>query len=893
MGDGLSAAHQRLLLAAACLLLAGTATAASGATPITRVSLIYACHLDVGFHSPAYPEPGWDNHVLGRYFNDHLPNAARLAQHVAARNGTERFAWLTHSWVLSLFFNCPAHIGLRCPNSTTVAEVDAAVRRGDLVWHAMPHNAQVEMYDADLLAFGVRLTHDLDRAFGVPPKITASQRDVPGLTRAAVPILADQGVKAISVGVNGGSAPPGVPKNRPFWWRDLPSGKQLLAFFHPGGYSGWPVDRRAECVQVDGLDHALCMSWWGDNAGPPTEEEVLDVFLRVQSSFPHATVQAGGFDGFVSDLLKAAPGLDLPVVTGEIGDTWIFGVASDPGKIAEYRALLRMRRASTERYEDPAFQRFSRLLLKLPEHTWGVDVKEYPNNWDIWANADLHKKLAELTGPDDPFQVAIDSWARQRAYNQWAVQELGQSDAGHAGWQALAALKAGWAPPVPAAANSGFQRRALTDNEPLLFESASWRVELCPQTGAIVWLSFGPGSSSGGSGSSTGGSGGGSNGGSDASLWSSLLSKLQQPASLVRAAAGALWGQPEQQAEEQQPLHSEGWASFDAPLAMPVYSTYSEDDYNVIWDEYAYMGRPQSFWDWFFRDFGKPGATSERGSRGTISSGSSGLEGSRQADAQSCVAGCTFCNTIPDACACLLLAQQSFPSHTAALRCLPCLLAPACTASGGARRADFLPHAEEVWWRAEPDGGLTLVIKAGFDSEAVEKAGAPQALWTEIKAAAGSRQLSVDVTWQDKTPTRLPEALWLRWVPREGAVNTSSWRLYKLGQPISPMEVVFNGSQALHAVSDEGVSVDSADGATRLHIRSLDAPLVSPGSPKVLPELRRKPDMRQGVAFCLMTNLWGTNYPSWFPYQAGDEHMRFRFMLELEDLTARPALAAA
>lgn len=37
------------------------------------------------------------------------------------------------------------------------------------------------------------------------------------------------------------------------------------------------------------------------------------------------------------------------------------------------------------------------------------------------------------------------------------------------------------------------------------------------------------------------------------------------------------------------------------------------------------------------------------------------------------------------------------------------------------------------------------------------------------RAAAGSRQLSVDVTWQDKAPTRLPEALWLRWVPRPAA----------------------------------------------------------------------------------------------------------------------------
>lgn len=42
----------------------------------------------------------------------------------------------------------------------------------------------------------------------------------------------------------------------------------------------------------------------------------------------------------------------------------------------------------------------------------------------------------------------------------------------------------------------------------------------------------------------------------------------------------------------------------------------------------------------------------------------------------------------------------------------------------------------------------------------------------------------------------------------------NSWRLYKLGRPISPLDVVVNGSKSLHAVSDEGVHVDSiaADG---------------------------------------------------------------------------------
>lgn len=62
------------------------------------------------------------------------------------------------------------------------------------------------------------------------------QRDVPGLTRAAVPILVRQGVKALSVGVNAGSAPPGVPKSTPFIWTDPQSGEELVAMWHEGAW---------------------------------------------------------------------------------------------------------------------------------------------------------------------------------------------------------------------------------------------------------------------------------------------------------------------------------------------------------------------------------------------------------------------------------------------------------------------------------------------------------------------------------------------------------------------------------------------------------------------------------------------------------------------------------
>ena len=117
--------------------------APGGAANITKVTLVVATHLDVGYHSGG-PEPGYDNNTLSRYFNTHFPRAVRVARQLRQRpGGTERLVFLTHSWLVSLFLDCPTHIGLVCPNATTVADFKAAVHRGDITWHALPHNAQV------------------------------------------------------------------------------------------------------------------------------------------------------------------------------------------------------------------------------------------------------------------------------------------------------------------------------------------------------------------------------------------------------------------------------------------------------------------------------------------------------------------------------------------------------------------------------------------------------------------------------------------------------------------------------------------------------------------------------------------------------------------------------
>jgi hypothetical protein len=87
-----------------------------------------------------------------------------------------------------------------------------------------------------------------------------------------------------------------------------------------------------------------------------------------------------------------------------------------------------------------AVARFDRLLLKVPEHTWGLDVKTTLRNFNCcgtYDNKHLHSCMdgktpssssaaAVSAGPDPPGCGGInrlaESWKRQAAYIDWALQ---------------------------------------------------------------------------------------------------------------------------------------------------------------------------------------------------------------------------------------------------------------------------------------------------------------------------------------------------------------------------------------------------------------------------------------------------------------------------------------
>ena len=187
---------------------------------------------------------------------------------------------------------------------------------------AFPTNAQPELHGAkDFNSLGLAPAKALAERFGVEAPAVLSQRDVPGLTRAIVPLLAAAGVTGISIGANDGSPAPLVPSTvdcytrgrrqvrTPFVWRDVASNSSVIMDIHAGGKmppaavsslsnlcclscsksgyggvtgghdpGGPPYFSRdgllCDCLGVAGLDDVLCYAWRGDNYGPATLAEV-------------------------------------------------------------------------------------------------------------------------------------------------------------------------------------------------------------------------------------------------------------------------------------------------------------------------------------------------------------------------------------------------------------------------------------------------------------------------------------------------------------------------------------------------------------------------------------------------------------------------------------------
>jgi len=326
---------------------------------IKKVHVIFKTHLDIGFTDLS-------SAILHKYRNEYIPHAIRLAESLN-QGGERRFIWTVGSFLIDDF--------LRHAPTEEVAAMEAAIRRGDITWHAMATTAHTELMDRELLDFSLSLSKDLDQRFG-RTTIGAKMTDVPGHTIALVSALADAGVEYLHLGVNCASPMPHVPTL--FRWQH--NGKEVIV--HYSEDYGTPL-------VIDGFDEAIEYAYTGDNTGPQNEETVLSILEKIQKKYPHAQVVASTVSDFALSLRRIRE--HLPVVREEIGDTWIHGCGTDPVKVSIFEDLLRLKHQWLQdgrlSVDMPFYHDFMTDLLLIAEHTWSVDIKKYLFDFTNWEKA--------------------------------------------------------------------------------------------------------------------------------------------------------------------------------------------------------------------------------------------------------------------------------------------------------------------------------------------------------------------------------------------------------------------------------------------------------------------------------------------------------------------------
>ena len=220
---------------------------------------------------------------------------------------------------------------------------------------------------------GLEYSSSLARQYNLPLPTDGKMTDVPGHTWVLPTILHHAGINFFHFGSNPTNQVVKVPTL--FWWEG-PDGSRVLTMFSKG-YGGG-------IFPPEGWEHNAWLTFVhaGDNAGPPAAEEVKKMVSRIKERYPNAKIHIGKMSDFADAILAENP--ELPVVRGDMSDSWVHGVMSSPQATQKARRIRPLIPAletlhtqnkewgilSYEINEDLAYIYDKSLMYG--EHTWGL-----------------------------------------------------------------------------------------------------------------------------------------------------------------------------------------------------------------------------------------------------------------------------------------------------------------------------------------------------------------------------------------------------------------------------------------------------------------------------------------------------------------------------------------
>lgn len=172
--------------------------------------------------------------------------------------------------------------------------------------------------DLEDMVRSLNYSSEIARKYGKELPIAAKMTDVPEHSWILPILLKNAGIEFLHLGCNPASTSPDVP---PLFWWEGPDGSRILVMYSSDyGVGALPSDDW-------NADIWLGLKMTGDNQGPPSVGSVQQDIQTVKNA--GLTYQIGSLDDFAKEILKTDLS-DIPVVRGDMPDTWIHGIMSAP-----------------------------------------------------------------------------------------------------------------------------------------------------------------------------------------------------------------------------------------------------------------------------------------------------------------------------------------------------------------------------------------------------------------------------------------------------------------------------------------------------------------------------------------------------------------------------------
>lgn len=296
-------------------------------TSVEEIIVICKTHFDLGYTHRV-------SEIVNYYRTDMIDNALKIMDSSAGMPEEQQFKWTAPGWVM---YKVMESWDGQTPERHK--KLEEAFRSGKFLTHAMPYTTETDACEPEVLVRGLGYASQLSRKYNLPLPISCKVTDVPSHAGALATVLANAGVKFIHIGCNW---PSGFVKTPGLFWWQGPDGSRVLTLYSPiygTSYGMYPKEWTSPNDPMIGENLLPAKDWpfkvWPailvtpDNTGPPKSDQVKAMFAEVIAKLPGVKVRMGTMDDFVKSILAENP--VLPVVSGEMPDTWIHGVMCDPG----------------------------------------------------------------------------------------------------------------------------------------------------------------------------------------------------------------------------------------------------------------------------------------------------------------------------------------------------------------------------------------------------------------------------------------------------------------------------------------------------------------------------------------------------------------------------------